>query len=81
MERTGENRITSQFLTKYEKARLLGSRATAISLNAKIIFDKNITDSLSISEEELRSKTLPLKIRRNLPDGTFEIWKLEELIF
>jgi DNA-directed RNA polymerase I, II, and III subunit RPABC2 len=81
MERTGENRITSPFLTKYEKARLLGARATAISLNAKVVSNKSITDSLSISEEELKSKTLPLKIRRNLPDGTFEIWKVEELIF
>ncbi len=81
MERIGENRITSPFLTKYEKARLLGARSMAISLNAKINIENNNTDSLVLSEQELQKRVLPLKLRRVLPDGSFEIWKLDELIF
>lgn len=38
------------------------------------------SDPLEIAYKELREKKIPFIIRRYLPDGTFEDWKLEELI-
>lgn len=38
------------------------------------------TDALVIANRELREKRLPLIIRRYMPDGTYEDWKVRELI-
>lgn len=37
------------------------------------------TDPLEIAYKELRAKAIPFIIRRYLPDGSFEDWKLDEL--
>lgn len=38
------------------------------------------TDALAIANRELREKRLPLTIRRYMPDGTYEDWKVRDLI-
>jgi DNA-directed RNA polymerases I, II, and III subunit RPABC2 len=38
------------------------------------------TDALKIAEKELAEKKIPFIIRRYLPDGSYEDWKLDELI-
>ena len=75
-----EDRITSKYLTKYEKTRLLGTRALQISMNAKSTLDniKEI-DSLKIAEMELKEKKIPLMIQRYLPNGNIEYWRIEEM--
>lgn len=75
-------RITSPFMTKYEKARIIGVRAVQISKNAPIyidIGDNMNSDPLSIAERELAEKKIPFIIRRYLPDGSYEHWKVSEL--
>lgn len=75
-------RMTSKKITKYELVRILGDRAKQISLNAKIMIkDITITNPIDIAIEELKAGVLPLKIRRHLPDGSYEEWKLSELEF
>ena len=75
-----EERITTKFLTKYEKTRLLGTRALQLSMNAKTTL-KNIkeTDCLKIAEMELKEKKIPLMIQRHLPNGKIEYWKIDEM--
>ena len=79
--RTGDQRRTTRYLTKYEKARILGTRALQISQNAPIMvgLDPGKTDPLEIAEKELMERRIPMIIRRYLPDGTFEDWSLDEL--
>jgi DNA-directed RNA polymerase I, II, and III subunit RPABC2 len=73
-------RITTRFLTKYEKARVLGTRALQLSMNAPpMVAVEGETDPLEIAYKELREKKIPFIIRRYLPDGSFEDWKLDEL--
>ena len=74
-------RTTTQFLTKYEKARVIGARALQISKNAPIFTNigNDITDPILIAEKELREKKIPFIIRRYLPDGSYEDWKVSEL--
>jgi DNA-directed RNA polymerases I, II, and III subunit RPABC2 len=75
-----EKKQTTRFLTKYERARVLGTRALQISMNYKITVDiGNLIDPLKIAEKELEAKTIPLVIRRYLPDGNYEDWSLTEL--
>lgn len=77
-----QNKITKPFLTKYEKAKILGVRSQMLSNGSipMIIVDKNITDTLDIARLELEQKKIPLLIRRYLPNKEFEDWRLEELI-
>ena len=69
-------------MTKYERARVLGTRALQISMNAPIMveLDGGETDPLQIAMKELREKKVPMIIRRFLPDGDYEDWKCDELI-
>ncbi|KAI8101522.1 hypothetical protein M9435_001627 [Picochlorum sp. BPE23] len=74
-------RITTRYLTKYEKARVLGTRALQLSMNAPPMVEvEGETDPLEIAYKELREKKIPFIIRRYLPDSSFEDWKLDELI-
>jgi DNA-directed RNA polymerases I, II, and III subunit RPABC2 len=38
-EQPNEERITTKYMTKYEKARVLGTRALQISMNAPIMVE------------------------------------------
>lgn len=76
-----EKRTTTPYLTKYERARVLGTRALQISLNAPVLVDiEGETDPLQIAMKELAQRKIPLVIRRYLPDGSFEDWGCDELI-
>ena len=75
-------RITTPFMTKYERARILGTRAMQISRNAPVFveLEPHETDPLLIAEKELREKKIPFFIRRYLPDGNYEDWPISDLI-
>ncbi|KAJ5179190.1 RNA polymerase subunit omega/K/RPABC2 [Penicillium capsulatum] len=76
-----EQRTTTPYLTKYERARVLGTRALQISMNAPVLVDlEGETDPLQIAMKELNQKKIPLIIRRYLPDGWYEDWTCEELL-
>ncbi|CAI5759754.1 unnamed protein product [Candida verbasci] len=76
-----EKRTTTPYMTKYERARILGTRALQISLNAPVLVDiEGETDPLQIAMKELAQRKIPLVIRRYLPDGSFEDWGCDELI-
>ena len=76
-----KERITTPYLTKYERARVLGARALQISMNAPVMVDiGNMTDPYQIAVEELNQGKIPLIIRRRLPDGSFEDWNVSDLI-
>lgn len=76
-----EKRSTTPYMTKYEKARVLGTRALQISGNAPVLIDvEGMTDPLQIALKELREKKIPLVVRRYLPDGWYEDWTCEELL-
>ncbi|KAF8819577.1 Dna-directed Rna polymerase II RPB6 [Cardiosporidium cionae] len=74
-------RVTTPYLTKFEKARIIGTRALQISMNAPTTIPlEGVTDPLIIAEKELYQKTIPFTIRRYLPNGSYEDWKIEELL-
>ncbi|KAF9809057.1 hypothetical protein IEO21_07594 [Rhodonia placenta] len=76
-----KTRITTPYLTKYERARVLGTRALQISMNAPVLVPLDgETDALQIAIKELSQRKIPLIIRRYLPDGSFEDWSVSELI-
>ncbi|CAD5174632.1 DNA-directed RNA polymerases II, IV and V subunit 6A-like [Musa acuminata AAA Group] len=80
-ERVERPRKTSKYMTKYERARILGTRALQISMNAPVMVElEGETDPLEIAMKELRERKIPFTIRRYLPDGSYEDWGVDELI-
>ncbi|KAG0229360.1 DNA-directed RNA polymerases I II and III subunit RPABC2 [Actinomortierella wolfii] len=76
-----EERTTTPYMTKYERARILGARALQLSMNAPVLVDlEGETDALEIAMKELNQKKIPLIIRRNLPNNTYEDWEVSEMI-
>lgn len=72
---------TIPFLTKYEKARILGQRAKQIETGARpfVNVPENVIDSYVIAELELQQKRIPFIVRRPIPGGACEYWNLKDL--
>lgn len=79
--RQSAKRITTPYMTKYERARVLGTRALQIAMCAPVMVELDgETDPLQIALKELKERKIPLIIRRFLPDGSYEDWGIDELI-
>ncbi|MFW9787002.1 MAG: DNA-directed RNA polymerase subunit K [Candidatus Thorarchaeota archaeon] len=63
--------VGPKWLTKFEKARIIGARALQISMGAPVLIDmKNAPKGrFGFAEAELRSGVLPMTVRRTLPTG------------
>jgi len=74
---------TIPILTKYEKTRVLGQRAKQINSGAPstIKVPDTTMDGYLVALEELRQKKIPFIIRRPIPNGGFEYWKISDLEF
>lgn len=72
---------TLPFLTKYERARVLGQRAKQINAGARpfVKIPENIIDGHLIADLELQQKRIPFIIRRPLPGAGSEYWNLKDL--
>ena len=72
---------TIPFLTKYERARILGIRAKQLNYDADPFVEvpTNMISGSLIALKELEEKKLPFIIRRPLPNGGNEFWKLSDL--
>eukprot|EP01069_Polyplicarium_translucidae_P000821 Polyplicarium_translucidae@DN1404_c0_g1_i1.p1 len=80
-DRGSTEKTTSPYMTKFERARIIGTRALQLSMNAAVTIPLDgETDPLVIAERELYAKTIPFIIRRYMPNGSYEDWDLEDLI-
>jgi len=72
---------TQPFITKYEKARILGERAKQLNAGSKpfVKIDDNIIDGYLIALKEFEEKKLPFIVKRPMPNGGCEYWKLQDL--
>ena len=72
---------TLPFLTKYEKARVLGERTLQINEGSSIFVNvgPDIIDGYLIALKEFEEKKIPFIIQRPLPNGSCEYWRLSDL--
>lgn len=72
---------TIPILTKYEKARIIGVRASQINSGAKVLVKthKSTFDGYIIAQQELNENKIPFIIKRPLPKGNCEYWKIQDL--
>ncbi len=68
-------KIGPPWLTRYEKARIIGARALQLSLGAPPLIpvdELKLKDPIEIAAVELRYKLLPMVIRRRTPGGRYQ---------
>jgi len=72
---------TLPILTRYEQAKIIGLRAKQINSGSNPLIDipDSMIDGITIAQEEFKQKKMPFIIRRPLPDGSSEYWKVEDL--
>ena len=80
-----EDRFTQRtppYITRYERAKVLGVRAEQISVGQVPLVEDPFEgrSPLSLALQELREKKIPNKIIRKLPNGETETWYAKELI-
>ena len=75
------NHTTIPIMTRYERAKIIGFRATQINSGADILIDipDNIIDGITIAKMELQQKKIPFIVRRPLPNGKSEYWNINDL--
>ena len=77
MERTVKKTIP--ILTKFEKARIMGVRLQQIANGSKPrISVQGLHNIREIVEKELVERKIPFIIRRTLPNGIYEDWRMED---
>ena len=81
-DKADSNHRTYPFLTNYERTKIIGLRANQLSKGSVpfIAVPKHITDVKDIAKLELEQKRLPYIIKRPLPNGQFEYWRLTDLL-
>ena len=77
-----DQRKTDSQMTHYERIRILGVRSKQIAMGAKVMvkYDNNTLGAVELAKYELNKKTTPLIIKRPLPDNTYELWEVSELM-
>ena len=72
---------TVPFITKYERARVLGERAKQLNMGAKPLVEvgPEVIDGYLIALKEYEDKKIPFILKRPLPNWACEYWKLKDL--
>lgn len=75
-------KIGPPWLTRFERARIIGARALQLALGAPplIPIRPDLKDPISMAKAELEAKALPISIRRTTPTGELEDIPLVDLL-
>lgn len=77
------HRQTYNLLTKFEKTRIISTRAEQIARGSAPNIQTDLTEPIAIAEEELTQNKIPLIIRRFVSEGNekkYEEWNAKDLI-
>jgi DNA-directed RNA polymerase subunit K/omega len=77
-----DHRFYFPYLTKYEKTRLVSTRAQQLNKRSPPLIDISklrVINSINIALEELKQNKLPLMIKRVFNENNFQVYRLDEL--
>jgi DNA-directed RNA polymerase I, II, and III subunit RPABC2 len=77
-----QKKVTKPFLTKFERAKIIGTRAEMIANGSVALVNvpRGVTSAYEIAKLEFNERRIPLMIRRYLPNGVAEDWRLEDMV-
>ena len=69
------------FITRYEKAKIIGERSTQLAGGAGpfVQIEDTVIDEYLIATKEFNEKKIPFIIKRPMPNGGCEYWRFEDL--
>jgi len=72
---------TLPFITRYEKARIIGERTKQLNAGANpfVQVEPSVIDGYLIALKEFDEKKIPFIIKRPLPNGSCEYWRMGDL--
>jgi len=79
---TDQKHLSPPFLTVYERTKILGTRTNQLAEGARpfVTVPEYVTQPLDIAKLELEQRRLPFIVKRPMPNGTFEYWRLSDLM-
>lgn len=75
--------LTKNILSKYERVKILGLRSEQLQRGAEPYIEIDTSKAFNpreVATEELRQRKLPFLIKRTLPNGNDEYWRLDDMI-
>ncbi len=75
--------VTKNILSKYERVKIIGLRSEQLQRGADPYVEVDSTKPFvprDVATEELRQRKLPFMIKRTLPNGVDEYWRLDDMI-
>jgi DNA-directed RNA polymerase subunit K/omega len=77
-----KSHLSYPFLNKYEITKIVGHRANELSQGARpyINVPNYVSDLKEIARMELEQRRLPYIIKRPMPNGNYEYWRLTDLV-
>ena len=77
-----KSHVTYPFLTLYERTKVLSLRASQLAHGSAPFIDvpEYLTDVYEVAKAELEAKRLPYILKRPLPNGEYEYWRLADLM-
>ena len=74
--------MEAETISKFEKARILGTRALQLSKGAPPMVDTTgINDVMEIAKKELKSGKMPIIIRKPNSNGTFTDFRVSSMVY
>jgi DNA-directed RNA polymerase I, II, and III subunit RPABC2 len=82
LEAPDPNHRSQPWISQFERTKILGFRANQLAQGAKpyVPVPKHIVTTADIARLELKERRLPFIISRIMPDGSFEFWRLSDLM-
>ena len=79
---TDSGHTSAPFLTMYERTKVLSFRASQLAHGADPFIEvkPHLTNVYDIALAELEAKRIPIILKRPLPNGEFEYWRLSDLM-
>ena len=71
---------TIPIITKFETAKLIGIRVQQLAHGATPCVKGTFDSIIDIAETEFKTKQIPLIVRRYLPNGSYEDWKIKDFL-
>jgi len=81
-EENKKHNVTKNYLTKYERTKIIGLRSQQIATGSPVFTDvpDGMINSIDIAKKELRERKIPFILKRNVGKNKYEYWKLEDLV-
>ncbi len=75
------NHRSQPWISQYERTKILGFRANQLAQGARpfVNVPQHVTSPLDIAKMELEQRRLPFILKRPMPDGSFEYWRISDM--